>query len=456
MTPPGPGRSPRLPRADGRAATVAVLALATLTLLVGFAQKVPCHDAVRRPGEAWRLACYSDVLPLYYNRGLADGLVPYLQAPLEYPVLTGVFMGVIGLAVNRMSEAGVLGAAVPEGVVAFWMTVPFLIAFALVTVWAVVRMRPGRPRDAAMLALAPGLAFAAGINWDLLSVCLSTTALLAWSRRRPWLAGVLLGLAVAAKFYPVVLLVPMVLLALRARRREALAGVARLLVGAVGAWAVVNAPVAALAPGGWARFYAFSSQRGLDWGSLWFVLRGLPLGDSGAGAGIDAFLRDVPSLNLAAQGLFAMCLLGIAALVRWAPRPPRVASLAFLVVAAFVLTNKVWSPQFVLWLLPLAVLARPRWPMLAVWQAAEVLYWATVFRSFLSEPGAQAALEAAASVRWLAVAALAGLVVAEVLSPDRDPVRASYGGEDPDAGALRPLPVPGRAEGQAKGQVVAA
>ena len=29
-------------------------------------------------------------------------------------------------------------------------------------------------------------------------------------------------------------------------------------------------------------------------------------------------------------------------------------------MAAFLLTNKVWSPQFVLWLLPLAVLAWPR------------------------------------------------------------------------------------------------
>ena len=36
---------------------------------------------------------------------------------------------------------------------------------------------------------------------------------------------------------------------------------------------------------------------------------------------------------------------------------------AVLVVAAFAITNKVYSPQYVLWLLPLAAMARPRWPL---------------------------------------------------------------------------------------------
>jgi uncharacterized membrane protein len=38
-----------------------------------------------------------------------------------------------------------------------------------------------------------------------------------------------------------------------------------------------------------------------------------------------------------------------------------VGAMAFLVVAAFLMTNKVYSPQYVLWLLPLMILARPKW-----------------------------------------------------------------------------------------------
>ena len=48
-------------------------------------------------------------------------------------------------------------------------------------------------------------------------------------------------------------------------------------------------------------------------------------------------------------------------------------------VAALVLSNKVYSPQYVLWLLPLAVLARPRWRDLLIWQGAEVLYFLAIW-----------------------------------------------------------------------------
>ena len=62
-----------------------------------------------------------------------------------------------------------------------------------------------------------------------------------------------------------------------------------------------------------------------------------------------------------------------------APETPRLAQLGFLVVAGFLLVNKVYSPQYVLWLLPLAVLARPRWRDQLIWQAGELLYFAAVW-----------------------------------------------------------------------------
>ena len=65
----------------------------------------------------------------------------------------------------------------------------------------------------------------------------------------------------------------------------------------------------------------------------------------------------------------------IAVLALVADRRPRLPQLVFLVVAAFLLTNKVYSPQYVLWLLPLVVLARPRWRDFLIWQAGEVLHY---------------------------------------------------------------------------------
>ena len=73
--------------------------------------------------------------------------------------------------------------------------------------------------------------------------------------------------------------------------------------------------------------------------------------------------------------LMLLACAGVAALALTAPRRPRFAQLAFLIVAAFILTNKVYSPQYVLWLIPLAALARPRWRDFLIWQACEVMYF---------------------------------------------------------------------------------
>src|SRR5438874_458532 len=41
----------------------------------------------------------------------------------------------------------------------------------------------------------------------------------------------------------------------------------------------------------------------------------------------------------------------------------------------FLLTNKVWSPQYSLWLVPLAVLAVPRWKLVLAWMTIDALVW---------------------------------------------------------------------------------
>ena len=111
-----------------------------------------------------------------------------------------------------------------------------------------------------------------------------------------------------------------------------------------------------------------------------------------------------------------------------APATPRLAQLGFLVVAGFLLVNKVYSPQYVLWLLPLAVLARPRWRDQLVWQAGELVYFAAVWwylGGFLA-PGRRRRRR----FYWLAILVrmagelyLVALVVRDMLRPAHDPVR---------------------------------
>jgi uncharacterized membrane protein len=276
------------------------------------------------------------------------------------------------------------------------------------------------------------------INWDLLTVGLSTLGLACWASRRQTLAGVLLGPAVAAKLYPIVFFVPLLALCWRAGRLWPLVKTA---AAAEAAWLAVNLPVLVAAPGGWSWFYAFSRGRGADWGSIWYLLhveRLTPL--SGAGAG---------TLNLVAGAATALGLGLVAALAAAAPRRPRLPQLLFLAVAAFLLPSKVWSPQYALWLVPLVVLARPRWPAFAVWQAAEVAYFVAIWpylQLVLGHGSADAGWYFAALLaRSGALLLLVCLVVVDVLRPARDVVRTG-GVDDPAGGVLdgaadRPAPV---------------
>jgi uncharacterized membrane protein len=312
------------------------------------------------------------------------------------------------------------------------LTCLLLSVCALVLVRAVLGLSGRRPWDAAMIGLSPVLLVHAFTNWDLLAVALATLGMLAWARSRPVLAGVLLGLGIAAKFYPVLLLGVLFVLCLRAGRLRAWAAT---VAAAVVAWAAVNVPVALAAPDNWSWFFVFSQQRPANPESIWNIAlhaTGQRILDGPLAAG------ETPAVL---NAVVTVCLLALAAGVAWlglaAPVRPRVAQLAFLLVAGFLLLNKVWSPQFSLWLLPLAALARPRWRSLILWQITEALVWVATMLHYLGTENRGIEVEwffFGVLVRDVAVVVLMALVVRDVLRPDGDPVRTSWPGVDDPAG----------------------
>ena len=115
----------------------------------------------------------------------------------------------------------------------------------------------------------------------------------------------------------------------------------RTMVGALVTCAAVKRAVALLYPNGWWEFFRLNNSRAADPDSLWFVVSyftGWPGFDGELATG------QVPTLlNTVIAVLFTAACVGVVLLSRRAPRPPRLASLAFLVVASFLLLNKVWS-----------------------------------------------------------------------------------------------------------------
>ncbi len=106
--------------------------------------------------------------------------------------------------------------------------------------------------------------------------------------------------------------------------------------------------------------------------------------------------------------------------------PRLLAQLAFLVVLAFCLTNKVYSPQYVVWLAALYPLAYPRWGPFLIWQAAEVLYTRAIWLHLLGVTDPELAIPAwphswATVIRLAAQVWVGWLVAREVLRGGPDP-----------------------------------
>ncbi|MBV8542261.1 MAG: DUF2029 domain-containing protein [Pseudonocardiales bacterium] len=442
-----------------------VLLFATITLALGWLGKAPCLQTYRdsagalqvdwRDGHQYKAMCYSDTVPLYTaeqldrpgpagfpyaaswveHQGKPDAQVRYM----EYPVLTGMYQwAAAGFAQTwtAIGRSGWLPSSAPA-IVYFDISAAGLTAAWLVTVWALVKLSRRRPWDAALAALSPLVVVHAFTNFDALAIALATTGLLAWARRRPVLAGILLGLGAATKFYPLFLLYPILLLCLRTGRLRA--GL-RAAAAAALAWAVVNLPVAVLFPSGWAEFFRLNSRRGADLDTLYTVVStftGWP--------GFDGVTRpgQTPvTLNLVSATLFGLACTAIGWIALATPRRPRLAQLCFLVVGAFLLVNKVWSPQYSLWLVPLAVLAIPRWKPVLAWMTVDALVWAPRMAYYLGTDQKGLPIEpflGAVLIRDAAVLLLVLLVLRDIWHPDHDPIRASTE-DDPHAGALDPAP----------------
>jgi uncharacterized membrane protein len=414
-----------------RAVAVALITTAVVCAF-GLVSKQPCRATAWNSGNIYPDLCYSDVAYMYRLRGdLAEGGSPYSTSSgrqaLEYPVLSGALM-FVAADLTKVVRSG--ANLLDRSRTFFDITALMMVACALATTWLIARTAGRRPWDAMMFALSPGLLLTAFINWDLFAVVLTAAFGLAWARRRPVLAGMFLGLAVAAKFYPIVLIGPLLLLCLRAGMMKAFF---RTVAGAIVGWLVVNLPVMLAWPTGWAVFYQESQQRDASFGSIWYAL-------DRSGWGLPPGL-----LNTTASGLFGLLCVGIAILALKAPRRPRLWQLGFLVVAAFAMTNKVYSPQYVLWMVALYPLARPRWRDFLIWQAAEAAYFVAVWWEVqgVVYPG-ESVVPAwphtlATVVRLAATAWVCALIVRDILHPEYDPIRAD-GSDDPAGGVLDHAP----------------
>ncbi|WP_434995370.1 glycosyltransferase family 87 protein [Arthrobacter sp. Ld5] len=407
-----------------------VLILMTVcSAVLAVVAKNPCRVEGWSSPDYFYRACYSDWTELYQSRGFGEGVLPFITpgALFEYPVLLGLLAS--GTAVLVDLVAG--GAAATASRLYFDVNAVLLAGVWILTVLSTLRLAGRRPWDAAVVATAPVIVLSGTINWDLWAVLLATAGMLAFARDRPVLAGILWGLGAAVKLYPVLLLGAVLVLAVRTGRYRPLLGAS---TGTLAAWLAVNLPFLLRDPAGWGYFLTFSETRDAGFSSGWYVYNALARRVGAATLTPDA-------INAGAAVLFALACVGIAVLALRAQRRPRLAQLALLIVGAFVLCNKVYSPQYALWLVPLVALAVPRWRVVLVWQLAEILHWAAVwlYLGGMTSGGPAENNLGLGTYSWavlahmLATAYVMGVVILEILAPHDDVVRR-LGVDDPQGG----------------------
>lgn len=394
-----------------------------------------------RDGRQYVAMCYSDTVPLYGVHRLGELVFPYKTALetdsgpryMEYPVLTGLYQYTAAALASVWSEGarmGVLPGALPV-VVYFNVVAVGLALFWLVTVWATTLLAGRRPWDVALVALSPLVLVHLFTNFDAIATGFAAVGLLAWARRKPMLAGALIGIGTAAKLYPVFILGALLVLALRSGTLKAW-GQAAATTAAT--WLAVNLPIALLFWDGWYEFFRLNSERNMDPDSIYNVIRTFT-----GWQGFDGTLQpgESPSiLNMVTLGLFLLVCVGVTYIALTAPRRPRVAQLMFLLVAGFLLTNKVWSPQYSLWLVPLAVLALPHLRLLLAWMFVDALVWAPrmmYYHGIANKGLPEQWFTGTVLVRDIAVVVICVVIVRQIYRPHEDLVRR-HGVDDPAGG----------------------
>ena len=351
-----------MPNAARRIGLGAVFALLAATLTLGHAVKAPCASGNWTDDRQYTRLCYSDIVHQLGTEQLRGGRLPYLDpcadSPSEcdeYPVLTMWSMR----AVAWVSGPSVTGFFYSSAVL-MWIAA-FVIALCL---YVLVGDR------ALYFVLAPTLAVYATMNWDLLAVAFAVAGTLAYLRRRDGWSGLLLGLGAAAKVFPMLLVIPFV--TGRFHGKEPDRGI-RLAWAAVGTWVALNLPFALTAPAGWWEFFRYNAARFADWDSLWYLACDRTTGQT---------CTNTPLVNAASLGVFvAWTALVWVLKARREPGFPRW-TLGFPILVLFLLSNKVYSPQFSLWLLPWFALAYPNLGWFVAFEIADVAVFVTRFSWF--------------------------------------------------------------------------
>ena len=342
---------------------ISVLISSLCSSIFAFIKFNPCRLNDFSSASVTLNACYSDIPMFWKSRLLEVHLWPYsylpipelseIIPPIEYPVIVGTIIWLLSFITPQQGIADVNYFDVNSIFLVLLFTATNFYLFKLIK------------NKVFFFLFAPAVFFSLFINWDMWAVLPTIMAIYYFDRKQYKASGVLLAIATAAKFYPIVLLLPIVCILFKRDRAK----LGQYLLVFLGFYSLINLPYVLSDFAGWKYFFEFSFDRGIGYGSIWEATGLLGL--------------SITNLNL----FYTLTTIVVFALVtiyylKFADLE-NLYSIAFFSVFAFTVFSKVYSPQYVLWLTPLAVLALRNQRQINfyfIWQTFELIYHFAIWR----------------------------------------------------------------------------
>jgi uncharacterized membrane protein len=377
-------------RVTARIVTVRiVLALAILATLLSYFKFNHCEDNNFAGPDQYIHACYSDLPALFSERAFGQGQWAFSggDQAAEYPALQGLVMW----ATAQISS---------DSPITYFRINIFLIALLFIaSAFILYRIRP---ELSYLYAIAPTGIAALFINWDLWAIVTMLLSIYWFDRKRETLSAVTLAISIATKFFPIVLLLPIAIIFLR---RQDIRGAIRYMALTLAIFIAINIPFALTTPEGWWRFYELNLDRKADWGSLWYAV-------------------SVLGLNLAAINYLSILTLlivvtAISIFLLQVERTLLLSESALYIFIGVMAVSKVYSPQFVLWLAPLAILAlrdKRDLPWFWGWQIAEIGYHIAIWQHLALLTGATYGLSVKVYAVFILIRIAASIALAIALA----------------------------------------
>ena len=264
---------------------------------------------------------YSDV----FNENSIDPTlakkIPYLERPIEYPIITGFFIYLMWY----------FGKSLIGYVILTWI---FLTLCAIITAIVLYKLCKlyvvNEKRLLRFYVFAPSLIIFGIYNWDIIAVMFMVLSIYCFYKNQYIWSAIFLSLGFNTKLFPILLL-PVMLLKTNLKQGIKIALIFLITFLILNAYFLINSFDV------WKKTYVFHSAREPNIDSIWSLTN-----------------LNTNTINKLSAALFLFSYL----ILIYNHKKYDLISLSFASVLLFLSFNKIFSPQYILWLLPFFVLSQ--------------------------------------------------------------------------------------------------